>query len=81
MKILFDECLPKKLKYELINQEIKTVPEMGWAGKTNGELISLAQQQFDVFITVDKKLVHQQNLQILVSLLFFSPRNATRLIL
>ena len=63
MKILFDECLPKKLKYELINQEIKTVPEMGWAGKTNGELISLAQPQFDAFITVDKKLTHQQNLQ------------------
>ena len=54
MKILFDECLPKKLKYELINQRNKTVPEMGWAGKTNGELISLAQRQFDVFITVDK---------------------------
>ena len=37
MKILFDECLPKKLKYEFLNQEIKAVPEIGWAGKTNGE--------------------------------------------
>ncbi len=37
MKILFGECLPKKLKYEFLNQEIKAVPEIGWAGKTNGE--------------------------------------------
>jgi uncharacterized protein (DUF433 family) len=39
-----------------------TVPEAGFAGKTNGELLRLAQGRFDVFITLDKGLPHQQNL-------------------
>jgi predicted nuclease of predicted toxin-antitoxin system len=37
MRILLDECLPKKLKKDFINHEVKTVPEMGWGGKKNGE--------------------------------------------
>jgi len=32
------------------------VKEMGWTGKKNGELLALAAQQFDVFITADKQL-------------------------
>ena len=35
---------------------------MGWAGKRNGELLRLAEREFDVFLTVDRKLQHQQNL-------------------
>ncbi len=35
---------------------------MGWAGKKNGELLSLAQGHFDVFVTVDRNLSFQQNL-------------------
>ena len=35
---------------------------MGWAGKTNGELLRLAEQEFDVFLTADQKLPNQQNL-------------------
>ncbi len=35
---------------------------MGWASKRNGELLHLAERQFDVFLTVDQKLQHQQNL-------------------
>ena len=32
MKILLDECLPRKLKYELPGHDVLTVSEMGWAG-------------------------------------------------
>ena len=39
-----------------------TVPEMGWAGKENGELLELASDQFDVFLTADQGLQYQQNL-------------------
>jgi hypothetical protein len=39
-----------------------TVPEVGWAGRKNGELLALAEKQFDVLITVDKNIRHQQNL-------------------
>lgn len=35
---------------------------MGWAGKKNGELLALAVQSFEVFITVDRNLYFQQNL-------------------
>lgn len=63
MKLLLDECLPKRLKEELKAYEVKTVPEMGWAGKKNGELIQLAAKQFDVFITADQNITYQQNLR------------------
>ena len=35
---------------------------MGWAGKRNGELLRLAEREFDVFLTVDRKLQTQQRL-------------------
>jgi hypothetical protein len=35
---------------------------MGWAHKKNGELVKLAQEIFDVFIIIDRGLIHQQNL-------------------
>jgi len=59
--ILLDECLPRRLTRELIGHEAKSVPEMGWAGKTNGALLSLAQVDFDVFLTVDRNLSFQQD--------------------
>jgi hypothetical protein len=39
-----------------------TVPEAGWAGKENGELLRLASRAFDVFVTIDQNLQYQQNL-------------------
>ena len=42
--------------------DVKTVPQMGWAAKRNGELLALAETEFDVFITVDRNLSFQQNL-------------------
>ncbi len=62
MRILLDECLPKRLKRDLAGHDARTVPEMGWAGKKNGELLALATSQFDVFLTVDRNLSFQQNL-------------------
>lgn len=43
------------------NHTVQTVPEMGWAGKENGELLALAESRFDVFVTVDQKLKYQQS--------------------
>ena len=34
----------------------------GWSGKKNGELLGLADPQFDVLLTLDKSLPYQQNL-------------------
>jgi predicted nuclease of predicted toxin-antitoxin system len=60
VRVLLDECLPRRLKRELVGHDASTAPEMGWASKTNGELLALAATQFDVFITSDRNLSHQQ---------------------
>jgi hypothetical protein len=62
MKVLLDECLPKKLKREVQADVVKTVPEMGWAGTKNGSLLRLVEREFDVFLTNDQNLAYQQNL-------------------
>lgn len=62
MRILLDECLPKRLKPDLVGHQARTVPEMGWASKRNGELLALAEADFDVFLTVDRNLSFQQDL-------------------
>ena len=62
MRVLLDECLPRRLKSELSGHEAKTVPEAGWAGTKNGDLLRLASTAFDVFLTVDTSLAFQQNL-------------------
>ncbi len=63
MRILLDECLDWRLGRELQGHDVQTVREMGWDGIRNGKLLSLAEQQFDVFITVDRNLSFQQNLR------------------
>ena len=62
MRILLDECVDRRLARDLVGHEVKTVPQMGWATIKNGELLALAEQQFDVFVTVDSNLSFQQNL-------------------
>ncbi len=62
MKLLLDECLPRRLKQSFSRLQVSTVPEMGWAGKKNGELLRLAETLFSVFITADLNLSYQQNM-------------------
>ena len=61
MRILLDECLPRRLKGDLAGHDTRTVPEMGWASKRNGELLALAEKTFDVFLTVDRNLSFQND--------------------
>jgi predicted nuclease of predicted toxin-antitoxin system len=63
MKILLDESLPRRLKKDLAGHAVRTVPEMGWQGKKNGELLKLLQDQFDVFLTSDQNMQYQVNLR------------------
>jgi predicted nuclease of predicted toxin-antitoxin system len=62
MRILIDECLPRKLKRGLVGHDAVTVPEAGWASKQNGELLRLMEGRFDVFLTIDNNLPNQQKL-------------------
>jgi hypothetical protein len=63
MRVVLDECLPKRLTRELPGHEARTVQQMGWSGISNGELLTLIRGQFDAFITVDSNLAYQQDLQ------------------
>ncbi len=64
MRVLLDECAPRALKRHLApsGHACSTVQEQGWSGIRNGQLLNLAEGQFDVFITVDASLRFQQNL-------------------
>ena len=62
MRVLLDECLPRKLKHDVRADFVSTVPEMGWASIENGTLLRLAEPEFDVFLTRDRNLEYQQNL-------------------
>lgn len=62
-RILLDECLPQKLKQHLGGDTCSTVSELQWSGKKNGELLRLAEEAgFEVFVTLDRGIVYQQNL-------------------
>ncbi len=63
MRILLDECLPRPLAGLLPGHEVTTVQEAGWAGRTNGELLSLIAGRYDVFVTVDRNLLFQQKVE------------------
>lgn len=63
MRVLLDECLPRGLTHAFgAEHQVTTVPEQGWAGKNNGELLQLASPAFDVFVTIDRGLPYQQHL-------------------
>lgn len=61
-RILLDECVPAKLRREIPGYAVRAVREYGWAAKLNGELLRAANAEFDAFVTVDRNLIHQQNL-------------------
>lgn len=63
MKIILDECLPRRLVRDLHDHAVTTAPQRRWASLTNGELLKLVEPDFDILITMDRSIVHQQNLE------------------
>jgi hypothetical protein len=62
MKVFLDECVDWRLSRDIVGHEVKTARQMGWTAIKNGELLTLASEDFNVFITVDRNLAFQQNL-------------------
>lgn len=62
MKILLDECVPAPLRTVLTGHDCHTVKERGWGGVKNGQLLRVAEGNFDLFLTSDQGLGYQQNL-------------------
>jgi len=61
MRILIDECLDWRLGRALTGHDCVSVQKRGWSGIQNGNLLALAQEEFDVFLTADRNLSFQQN--------------------
>jgi hypothetical protein len=60
MRVLLDECLPRKLGPLLVGHEISTVQQAGWVGLVNGKLLARIDGNFEAFMTVDQNLPAQQ---------------------
>ena len=79
MKVLLDENIPRKLKYRFSEEfEILTVPDMGWSGIKNGDLLKrMNEKEFNVLISLDKNMSHQQNLEKFnISLIVLDTKNS-----
>ena len=61
MRILLDENLDWRLKRSLPGHVVDSVQLNGWAGIENGELLTQAATEFDVFITMDGNIQFQQD--------------------
>ena len=62
MHILLDECLPRQLAAELAEHKVATVQESGWAGLNNGKLLKKVSGKYEIFLTIDKRLEHEQKI-------------------
>ena len=61
MKLVIDECLPKRLIHVFTKHEAWTVPQIGLAGAKDRKLLDeLDNRNIDVFITIDGNIEYQQ---------------------
>jgi hypothetical protein len=60
--VFLDECIDWRLAHDIVGHDVKTARQMGWTTIQNGALLTLASQHFDVFVTLDRNLSFQQNL-------------------
>lgn len=77
--MLLDECIDRRFANELAGHDVRTVPQMGWKGLKNGDLLQKAVGTFDAFVTVDRNLSFQQNLPLLRIAVFVLSARTNRL--
>ncbi len=64
MRVLLDECVPKRLGRHLVGHTVSTVTHEGWSSQKNGVLLgSMSAAGFEVLVTVDQGLRYQQNVR------------------
>jgi predicted nuclease of predicted toxin-antitoxin system len=62
VRILFDQGTPVPLRDHLPGHSVETAYEKGWSALHNGDLLVKAEAEFDLLITTDRNLRHQQDL-------------------
>ncbi len=64
MRVLLDEDVDINLRHHFPEGvTVETVEYRGWKGLKNGVLLSVAQDHFDVLVTMDDNIAYQQPLQ------------------
>ena len=62
IRVLLDEDVDVRLRHAFgPGTQVETVVFQGWKGKKNGDLLRAAARDFDVLVTLDRNLPHQQN--------------------
>jgi len=79
MKVILDECLPKRLGSHIAGHDVTTVPGAGLAGLSNGKLLAAISERFDAFITIDGNIEYQQTLGEFGILIIVLRANSNRL--
>jgi predicted nuclease of predicted toxin-antitoxin system len=62
VNVLLDECVDARLAREITGHQVQTVPQAGWAGLEDRQVLENAEKKFDVFVTTDSNIEFQQNL-------------------
>jgi hypothetical protein len=74
-KVFIDECVDWRLLRSLAPYEVKTAKQMGWSELKNGKLLREASVQFDVFLSTDSGIEHQNNIaSINIAVVILEPR-------
>jgi len=64
MRVLFDHCIPDRLKTDFVGQDITTARSLGWDTLSNGEWLKATEREgYDVFLTVDKDYETEHSIQ------------------
>lgn len=73
--MLLDECVPRRLRRVFPDHDVFTIEQAGFKGLKNGKLIAAVAGKYDVLLTVDKNIEHQQNSKDLpIAILILSAR-------
>jgi len=63
VRVLLDECVPRRLQREVTGLDVSHVADEGWQGRRNSDLLgAMLTARFTHLITVDRNLQFQQNI-------------------
>src|SRR5918911_2392760 len=63
MKVFVDECVTYRLMPHFTRHDFTHIFDTPWRGMKNGALLRLVESKYDVFLTTDRNIPHQQNLR------------------
>ena len=63
MRVLLDECVPRRFRHALVGVDVSTTRDERWDGLRNGDLlVHMRAAGFTTLVTVDRNLTYQQHI-------------------